>query len=321
MNKSQRLHIDTDIGGDIDDLCALALVLAWPNVELVGVTTVAEHDGKRAGYVRYTLESAGRGDVPVAAGADASLGCYRTWPALPNESDYWPEPVPAFPTPLDQALSLLEQSIETGATIVAIGPFTNLALLERRSPGILERASLYLMGGFVRPAQVGYPTITNDMDYNIQVDVESARLVIESSNPILVPISVTVETYLRRLDIVRIKKSGNLGGLGELIAMQAEAFAKDEATPPHKKSAWPALPKDLINFQHDPLSCAIALGWYKGVEMEEIPLKLEVDDGYLREIVDPAGRRTTVVTRVDGDAFSKFWVRAVSGTATLKEWP
>ena len=321
MRALQKLHVDTDLGGDIDDVCALALVLAWPDVELVGVTSVAEHDGKRAGYVRYALELAGRGDVAVAAGADASLGCYRSWPTLPEESDYWPEPVPSFPTPLDDALSLLEQNIEAGATIVGIGPFTNLALLERRTPGILERTNLVLMGGFVMPTREGYPTMTNEMDYNIQVDVESARLVLERSNPILVPISVTVETFLRRADLAKIRKSGKLGRLGELIAMQAEAFGRDEATPLHKKTAWPALPKDTINFQHDPLACAIALDWYRGVEMEELPLRFDIDGGYLREIIDPAGRVTTVVTRVDGDAFSKFWVRAVCGNARRNEWP
>ena len=36
------VHLDTDIGGDIDDLCALALLLRWKGVELTGVTTVAE---------------------------------------------------------------------------------------------------------------------------------------------------------------------------------------------------------------------------------------------------------------------------------------
>jgi inosine-uridine nucleoside N-ribohydrolase len=71
-----RLHIDTDIGGNIDDLCALALALKWPGAELVGVTTVAEHAGRRAGYVRYALELAGRAGVAVAAGArSTSSGC------------------------------------------------------------------------------------------------------------------------------------------------------------------------------------------------------------------------------------------------------
>jgi inosine-uridine nucleoside N-ribohydrolase len=45
------------------------------------------------------------------------------------------------------ALLLLERSIEQGATVAAIGPFTNLALLEQRSPGILRDTHLFLMGG------------------------------------------------------------------------------------------------------------------------------------------------------------------------------
>jgi hypothetical protein len=29
-----KLHLDTDIGGDIDDLCALAIMLNWQHIEL-----------------------------------------------------------------------------------------------------------------------------------------------------------------------------------------------------------------------------------------------------------------------------------------------
>ena len=57
---------------------------------------------------------------------------------MPDEKVYWPEPITPVETSLDQALSLLERSIEQGAIIVAIGAFTNLALLEKRSPGKLS---------------------------------------------------------------------------------------------------------------------------------------------------------------------------------------
>ena len=33
-----RVHLDTDIGGDVDDLCALAMLLGWPGVEVTGIT-------------------------------------------------------------------------------------------------------------------------------------------------------------------------------------------------------------------------------------------------------------------------------------------
>ena len=66
--KTLKIHLDTDFGGDIDDICALAMLLRWPGeVQLTGVTTVGEVNGRRAGQVKYVLELEGRSDVPVAA--------------------------------------------------------------------------------------------------------------------------------------------------------------------------------------------------------------------------------------------------------------
>jgi len=220
-----KLHLDTDIGGDIDDLCALAFVLGWPEVDLLAVTSVSDDGGRRAGYARYALDLAGRPDIPVAAGADASQGYYRVWPGLPEEAAYWPEPVAPAPGPLEGALDALECSIAQGALIVAIGPFTNLALLEERVPGILAHANLCLMGGYVFPPREGFPAWDHTMDWNVQVDVRSAQVVLERAHPLLVPLSVTAETSLRRADLEALRRSGPLA---RLIARQVEAFAADE---------------------------------------------------------------------------------------------
>ena len=42
------VHLDTDLGGDTDDACALALLLGQAGVELAGITTVADRAGRRA---------------------------------------------------------------------------------------------------------------------------------------------------------------------------------------------------------------------------------------------------------------------------------
>jgi purine nucleosidase len=118
----RRIHLDTDIGGDTDDLCALALLLGWPGVELVGVTTCTDSGGMRAGLARYALRLAGREGVPGAAGADGSIGGYRYTPALSDLDRYWPEPVVPEPSPPGAALDLLARSVEMGATIVGVGP-------------------------------------------------------------------------------------------------------------------------------------------------------------------------------------------------------
>jgi purine nucleosidase len=310
----RKLHIDTDLGGDIDDLCAVAMVLNWPDVELLAVTTVAEHQGKRASYVRYVLGLADRKDIPVAAGADVSLDCYRSWQGLPDEKVYWPEPITPAPTSLNQALSLLERSIEQGAIIAAVGPLTNLALLEKRSPGILRRARLYLMGGYVFPPREGFPQWGDDMDFNVQIDVQSAHYVIEHSRPTFVPLAVTVETSLRRASLARLRQAGPVA---RLIARQAEAFAKDENYEAQYGQTCKRLPEDIINFLHDPLACAIALGWREGVEISEIPLKSEIKDGWLHHAIDASGKPTQVVTRVNAEKFDDFWLGTVARATSV----
>jgi len=307
------IHLDTDLGGDMDDLCALAMLLRWPgDVQLTGVTTVGDIGGERAGLVRYVLELAGCVDVPVAAGVDGRDARFRYELGVPLQECYWPEPIPPAPGAPDDAVRLLKRSIEQGATIIAIGPYSNLALLEQQYPGILLQADLYLMGGFVYPTRPGFPDWGNDYDFNIQVDVRSAQYVIEHSNPTLIPLSVTVETFIRRAYLERLR---GVGALGRLIAHQAEVFAADEHNEETHGRTCGGLPEDIINFQHDPLACAIALGWRDGVEIRELPLRLEVRDGWLHEVIDPAGRPARVVTGVDGAGFSEFWLDVVTGGA------
>ena len=302
------VHLDTDLGGDIDDICALALLLRWPEVEIAGITTVTEHDGKRAGYVREALRLAGRDDLAVAAGADVALGRFRLEGGLPPEDRYWPEPVPAAPGPLDAALDLLEQSIARGAIVIGIGPFTNLALLEARRPGVLRRARLFLMGGCVRPAPAGFPAWDFTMDYNVQADAAAALAVLDASSPTLVPIEITEQTALRRAQLPHLRRAGPLGAL---LAGQAEAFAASERMEERYGRSCSGLPADIVNFLHDPLAVAVALGW-EGAAVERTPLGWRMAGEWLRIEEWPDGRPTPLVAAVDGARFGQFWLERVA---------
>ena len=306
---AHKIHLDTDLGGDIDDLCALAMLLHWVDVEITGITTVAEAEGRRAGYVRQVLEMESRQTIPVAAGADVSQGYYR-YPEFgyPDEARYWSRPIPPRPGQLENALQLLKMSIEQNATIVAIGPFTNLYLLDLQYPGILKQTNLFLMGGYVYPIRPGFPQWSNDMDWNIQVDVHSARYVIENSNAVLIPLTVTVETALRRAYLEDLRKSESLG---KLIAQQAQAFSEDEQNERRFGETSEGLPNDIINFLHDPLACAIALGYREGVEIQEVPLCLEEKDGFLSERIDRTCKGIRIVTKIDGPDFGQFWLNKI----------
>jgi len=299
-----KIHLDTDIGGDMDDLCALAMLLKWPDLDITGVTTVSDEAGRRAGYVHYVLNLMGRTDIAYAAGADVAFGSYRYHLDYPPEEENWPEPITPQPGSLDQAIALLLHSIKQGAVIVATGPLTNLMLLETQSPGILKQADLFLMGGYVFAIPAGYPQWSKEEDYNIQVDIHSARFVLEHATPTLVPLTVSCQTALRRAYLPRLEQSGRLG---QLIVRQAELCARLEQYEQRYGETCSRLPRDIINFLHDPLACAIALGWHEGVEIETIPLRLETREGWLYEIPDRDGMPTRLVTKIDGNAFNEYW--------------
>ena len=159
------------------------------------------------------------------------------------------------------------------------------------------------------PPRKGFPQWGRDMDYNVQVDVASAECVLQHSNPTLVPLSVTVETALRRAYLPALREAGPMG---QLLARQAEAFARDENMETRFGRTCDGLPHDIINFLHDPLACAIALGWNKGVEIREIPVISEIMDGSLHQTVDSCGKPTRVVTSVNGSEFSDFWLNTVT---------
>jgi inosine-uridine nucleoside N-ribohydrolase len=302
------IHLDTDIGGDMDDLCALALALRWPGANLIGVTTAAEAAGRRAGYAHYTLRLAGRADIPVAAGADATTHGYRYQPTYLPDAPLWPDPIAPRPAPIGDALRLLKRSIEAGAVIVGLGPYTNFRLLDEAWPGILRAANITLMGGYLQPPRVGYPQWDNSVDYNVQTDVRSARYMLEHANPLLIMIRETIETALVGADLPAVRAAGLLGAL---LARQGAAWPSLNPENADYHRDYPAIPPDFVNFQHDPLAVAIALGW-DGATIEELPLTLVEENGWLRERVDPAGRPTRVVTAIDAPRFNRLWVDVVS---------
>lgn len=304
-----RIHLDTDIGGDPDDVCALAMLLKWPGVHLTGITTVAEDNGRRAGYAKYVLRIAGRDDIPVKAGADVADGYFAYKPAYPDDKEYWPEPISPSANPLDEALELLRASIEQGATIACIGQYTNLFLLDKKYPGILNKAKLFLMGGYVYPIREGYPQWGNEFDYNIQLDVHSAKHVLENSDPTIIPMTVTVETAIRRAYLPAL---GEIGKLGQLLVRQNEAHDREYQNEEKIGKTCARLPADILNFQHDPLACAIALGWNDGISIEDVPLRFAVIEGGLHEIIDEAGKKTKLVTRINGAKFNAFWFQTMT---------
>lgn len=302
-----RIHLDTDLGSDPDDACALAMLLGTPDVELTGITTTIDPGGVRAGMVHELLALAGNRVVPVAAGAEVTLTSRTTPGDIPTGERWWPRPVPSRPSPPGAAFDLLAASIDAGATIVAIGPYTNLALLETLRPGALAKAPIVLMGGWVGGRLPdGYPPWEADRDWNVQCDTHAARVVFDSAPDLtMVTIAATIQVPVRKADLPRMQGAG---ALGRLLAQQARA--QGEAHYPDDGRRHVRLPDDLLNFHHDPLACAVATGW-PGAPATRRRLSAVEEGGVLRFEEDPGGRPVRVVDQVDGEAFRDHWIRCI----------
>ena len=134
------------------------LALARPELELLAVTTVAgnaslEATTRNALRVLTLLE---RTDVPVAAGSSAPL--VRPLHVAANVHgasglDGADLPEPAVLVRPEHAIELIRSVVERSSgpvTLVPTGPLTNIALLIRTYPRLLDRVErICLMGGAV----------------------------------------------------------------------------------------------------------------------------------------------------------------------------
>jgi len=311
-----RVHLDTDLGGDPDDACALALLLGLPSVELTGVTTTIDPGGRRAGLVREVLRLAGRDDVPVVAGAEHSSSHDR--PASPETGPrYWPGPVDPLPADPGAAVDAIRRSVAGGATLVAIGPLTNLAMLEAARPGSLRTSRTVAMGGWLgtAPPGPGMPPWGPARDFNVQWDVRAAEAVLAACDDVtLVPVTTTVGVPLRRADLPRLAAAGRLGAL---LARQSQAYADDRGYPQLARQ-YAGLPDDLVNFHHDPLTCAVATDW-SGATVTDARVRVVVEDAVLRlepaGAADAAARTVRLAVGADAAAFTELWLAAVERAA------
>ena len=244
--------------------------------------------------------------MPVAAGAEVSLTTLRGADPVTDDERFWPRGLAARPSPPGAALDLLARSIDAGATVVGIGPATNLALLEVVRPGSLGRVPTVVMGGWVDPPAAGLPAWGPAEDWNVQWDTGAARILTATAELTLVTLPATLTANLRAADLPRLRASGRLG---ELLARQSEARAFD-ARMGDLGRAHAGLPDDLLNIHYDPVACAVALAW-PGAIVEEMRLRPVLKRGVLRFRRDRRGRPTRVVVNVDGAGFTAAWLSAV----------
>jgi inosine-uridine nucleoside N-ribohydrolase len=206
--------VDCDPGQD--DAIALLLAVASPELELLGITTVAGNqtlDKVTANALRV-LELAGRDDVRVAAGADRPLVRELVVAADAHGETGLdgPDLPPPRARPLDKhAVDFLAERLlaaKDPVTLVPLGPLTNVALLLAGHPNAARRIDrIVLMGG-----AIGEGNMTPSAEFNVWVDPEAAARVFESGLDVtMVGLDVTNKAVLTTAHADRLRGNGRVG--------------------------------------------------------------------------------------------------------------
>ena len=300
----------------------LAALVAQNRARIAGVTTVtgnawASHCAEHA---RKSLPKLGLGDIPVHQGAEN--------PLLHRQSDFahrsrlygaafggaWGNADLLESSPLEQpkpkngngphAVEFLIEYLRAApepTTILAIGPFTNLALAIRIAPDIVSKIGvMYVMGGaFFVPGNV-----TPSAEFNWWFDAESAAIVLDQDIEMtIVPLDIT-DTIV--MDIGRFRawqqSFGNSRFFREFHEPKfGKVFAND---PGFNLPVWDALAAACLI---DPSLVTASKKLWVTVDCNVGPSygrAISYSDAESFNLDAPVRPKATVVTDVDAD---RFW--------------
>ena len=202
--------LDTDIGSDVDDLLALALLVGSPELQLIGVTTVygdtvAAGPDDPPGSRPAGVTSA----VPIGIGARETLTGRPVWWA-----GHEGQGIPGLDqVQIDEGITaadLLQQAATEHRgrlELFAIGPLTNVAeAISADDNFATSLHHLYIMGGAFWMEQA---------EHNIKSDPEAADIVFRSGIPMTIcGLDVTQRVRLREADMSADPRGGRWHRLG-----------------------------------------------------------------------------------------------------------
>lgn len=220
-----KLLLDTDIGTDIDDAVCLAYLLANPQCDLLGITTVTGEAVKRAQMASALCKVAGK-NIPIYPGIETPLLIEQkqqiaqqaaVLARLPHDTKF----------PEGEAIPFLRNTIRRNPgeiILLTIGPLTNIGVLFAIDPELpsLLKGLVLMCGVFTnRLAGVGprewnaigdphataivyrYPVQMHrsiGLDVTCQVRMPAAEVKQRFRTPLLKPVLDFAEIWFEKMD-------------------------------------------------------------------------------------------------------------------------
>lgn len=287
--------LDTDIGDDIDDTWALALLLKSPEVDVKLVVSDRGDTVYRAKIIAKLLEVAGRTDIPVGVGISEGNkeGRQAAWLA-----DY---DLARYPGKVHQdGVAALIDTIMNAPqpmTLICIGPVPNIRAALERQPEIAKRARFVGMHGSVRKGYDGGPE--PHKEWNVVADAKAAQRVFTAEWPMLI-------TPLDTCGIVRLR-----GDKYRRIAECSDPVTRAVIENYRIWSKSGDKPLDASSVLFDTVAIYLAFSTDL-VNIERLSIRV-TDDGFTR--IDPQGKpMDCAMSWKDLGAFEDFLVARLAGT-------
>jgi inosine-uridine nucleoside N-ribohydrolase len=292
--------LDTDIGDDIDDTWALALLLKSPELDLKLVVGDYGEAQYRARLIAKFLERAGRSDVPVGVGLDTAPHGEGRQAAWAKDYDLKSYPGRVHTNGVQALIDTVMNSPQP-VTLICIGPVPNIAEALKREPRIAQRARFVGMQGSVR---TGYGDAKQPVaEWNVKCDPKACQQVFTAAWDMTITpldtcglVSLTGDKYRR----VRNTTDPTIADLIANYRLWVGGDAK--------------LPADMADQRSSTLFDTVAV--YLAIRqdlcvMEKIGLRV-TDDGFT--VVDPQAKPVNVaVNWKDLGAFEDFLVERLTG--------
>lgn len=186
--------LDTDIGDDMDDTWALAMLLGMPQLDLKLVVTDYGNTPERTRLVAKILQRASRTDIPIGTGVKTG-GDPLTQKRWVGDFD-----LSAYPGKIhaDGVAALIDTiRAQPGTiTLITIGPVPNIKEALRRDPGIASKARIVCTGGRIYK---GYENGGKPPgDWNVRADAASWQAMVAAPWTITTsPLDASEEIVLR----------------------------------------------------------------------------------------------------------------------------
>ncbi len=288
----QLVILDTDIGDDIDDAFALALLLRSPEVKLLGITTAFGDTELRARLVDRYLAAVGREEIPVKAGVPTPATNHFTQAAYAlHEPERKHGDAVGF--------LLREIRVHPGQiTLIAIGPLFNEQAAIARDPAAFRKLKrVVLMGGSI---ERGYDDEKSGNDHqppsaewNIRCDPAGLRALLKSGVPV----------FMMPLDSTQVHLT--LPELGQILSHGSPLT--DQLTLLYHE--WTGASPWRMPTLYDPMAAAYAI---HPELCPAQPMRVDVDDnGFTRPV--GGSPNAEVCLKSDEKAFMDFLLKRISG--------